>query len=131
MLVNGAGSFTSVIAATRLDSLSFAAIIDGFGNLPATSQAALVMAVLSAFIIPIGALVAGDGLAALALEHRTGTDSRMQAWRDVEAEVFYRALYTRYMQQGLADRDARLRASSEARGYLGKGTPSAVRQLSA
>src|SRR5689334_23847716 len=57
MLVNGAGSFSSVIAATQLDSLSFAAIVDGFGNLPATSQAALIMAVLSAFTIPIGALL--------------------------------------------------------------------------
>src|SRR5258707_9003561 len=62
MLVNGAGSFVSVIAATQLTNLSSAAIVEEFGQLPATSQAALIMAFLSAFIIPIGALVAGDGL---------------------------------------------------------------------
>jgi transposase-like protein len=61
MLVNGAGSFVSVIEASELNELSFTAIAVGFGNLPATSQAALIMALLSAFIIPIGALVAGDG----------------------------------------------------------------------
>jgi hypothetical protein len=59
MLVNDAGAFSSVIEAINLNTLSFAAIIEQFGLLPATSQAALVMAMLSAFIIPIGALVAG------------------------------------------------------------------------
>jgi hypothetical protein len=131
MLVNGAGSFSSVIAVIHLDTLSFAAISEQFGGLPATSQAALIMALLSAFIIPIGALVAGDGLAALALERRTTTDSREQAWLEVEFTMFYRALYGRYMQQGIEEHDARQKAYSEVRGYLGKGTPSAVRQLSA
>jgi hypothetical protein len=54
MPVNDAGAFSSVIEAINLNMLSFAAIIEQFGLLPATSQAALVMAVLSAFIIPIG-----------------------------------------------------------------------------
>ncbi|MHB8630221.1 MAG: hypothetical protein ACYDEO_28990 [Aggregatilineales bacterium] len=65
MLVNGAGAFSSVVAATQLDNLSFAAIAAQFGALPATSQAALIRAALAAFIIPIGALVA-----ALALSRR-------------------------------------------------------------
>ncbi len=72
MLVNGAGAFSSVVSAVNLETLSFAAIVERFGNLPSTSQAALIMAVLSAFIIPIGALVAGEGLAILVLESRTG-----------------------------------------------------------
>src|SRR5258706_5449050 len=63
MLVNGAGAFVFVIAAVQLESLSFSAIAEQFWQLPATSQAALIMAGLSAFIIPIGALVAGEGLA--------------------------------------------------------------------
>jgi hypothetical protein len=133
MLVNGAGSFSSVITVIHLDTLSFAAIADQFGRLPATSQAALIMALLSAFIIPIGALVAGDGLAALALERRTTTDSREQAWQEVEFTMFYRALFGRYLQQGLPERDARQKAYGEVRGYLGKGSMSAsgVRLLSA
>jgi len=133
MLVNGAGSFTSVVAATQLDSLSFSAITDGFGQLPATSQAALIMALLAAFIIPIGTLVAGEGLAALALEQRSGSDFREQRWQEVEFTVIYRALFVRYLQQGIPERDARQRAFSEVRGYLGKGSPSVsgVRMLSA
>jgi hypothetical protein len=59
------------------------------------------MALLSAFIIPIGAPVAGDGLAALALERRTTTDAKEQAWQEVEFTVIYRALYGRYLQQGI------------------------------
>src|SRR5947208_1159797 len=35
MLVNGAGSFTSVVSVTQLDNLSFAAIMDQFEHLPA------------------------------------------------------------------------------------------------
>jgi hypothetical protein len=53
MLVNGAGAFSSVIEAINLNTLSFAAIIEQFGLLSATSQAVLVMAMVSAFIIPI------------------------------------------------------------------------------
>jgi hypothetical protein len=130
MLVNGAGSFTSVVAVTQLQDLSFAAIVEGFGHLPATTQAALVMALLSAFIIPIGALVAGDGLAALALERRTGNDFWEQCWQEVEFTVIYRAVFVRYLQQGIAERDARQRAFGEVKGYLGRGNPSGVRLLS-
>ncbi len=46
MLVNGAGAFTSVVTSINLDQLSFAALVEQFGNLPATSQAALIMVVL-------------------------------------------------------------------------------------
>src|SRR5258705_6049141 len=72
MLVNGAGAFTSVVSAMNLDRLSFAALAEQFGALPATSQAAIVMAVLSAFFIPIRALGAGEGLALLGLERGPG-----------------------------------------------------------
>lgn len=131
MLVNGAGAFSSVVDATQLTNLSFAAIADRFGNLPATSQAALIMAVLAAFIIPIGALVAGDGLAAIALARKGGGEFREQAWQEVEFTVIYRAVYVRYMAQGLVERDARHRAQTEVKGYLGNNRPSGVRLLSA
>jgi hypothetical protein len=131
MLVNGAGSFTSVVAATKLDNLSFAAITDQFDRLPATSQAALAMAGLSALIIPIGALVAGEGLAALALERRTGGNFREQRWQEVEFTVTYQAVFVRYLQQGISERDARQKALSEVKGYLRQGSSSGVRLLSA
>src|SRR6185503_8367968 len=44
MLVNGAGAFTSVVSAVNLGDFSFSSIVEAFGNLPATSLAALVMA---------------------------------------------------------------------------------------
>ncbi len=128
MLVNGAGSFTSVIDAAGLKSLSFSAIVEAFGQLPATSQAALVMAFLSAFIIPIGALVTGDGLAALALERHEDRDFREDRWQEVAFTVVYRAAFVRYMQQGMSEKDARQKATVEVKGYL--GSPS-VRLLSA
>ncbi len=131
MLVNGAGAFTSVIASTKLDSLSFAAIAEGFGNLPATGQAALIMAVLAAFIIPIGALVAGEQIAALALERRGGPDFREVRWREVEFSMVYRAVFVRYLHGGLPDRDAKNRALAEVKGYLSAGIASPVRSLSA
>jgi hypothetical protein len=131
MLVNGAGAFASVVASAGLESLSFAAIVERFGNLPATSQAALVMAALSAFIIPIGALVAGEGLAAIVLEKRIGGDHRERRWKDVEFTVIYRAVFVRYLGNGQTERDARQRASAEVKGYLGVRASSGVRLLSA
>ncbi len=131
MLVNGAGAFSSVIATTKLDMLSFSAIVERFGDFPATSQAALIMAGLAAFIIPIGALVAGEGLAALALERRGGTDFRENRWREVEFTIIYRAVFVRYLQSGLPDREAKGRALAEVKGYLGTGGVLSVRALSA
>jgi hypothetical protein len=131
MLVNGAGAFTSVVTSMNLDQLSFAALVEQFGTLPATSQAALVMAVLSAFIIPIGTLVAGEGLALLVLERRTGLDMREAQWQEVAFTTTYRALFVRHLQSGLPDKDARQKALAEAKGYLGAGRPSSVRSLSA
>ncbi|MCZ7538790.1 MAG: hypothetical protein M5U29_02495 [Anaerolineae bacterium] len=131
ILVNGAGSFVSVVAANNLESLSFSAIVNSFDALPATSQAALIMAALAAFIIPIGTLVAGDGLADLTLEQRERIDFRERQWQEAEFTVIYRAVFVRYMQAGLDERDARRRSLSEVKGYLGTGRSSAVRLLSA
>jgi hypothetical protein len=131
MLVNGAGAFSSVVSAVNLDTLSFAAIVERFGNLASTSQAALIMAVLSAFTIPIGTLVAGEGLAILVLESRTGATPHEARWQEVEFTVTYRALFVRYLQSGLPDREAKLKALADVKGYLTSARPSGVRALSA
>ena len=89
------------------------------------------MAALAAFIIPIGTLVAGEGLAAIVLERRIGVDYREVRWREVEFTLIYRAVFVRYLQHGLPERDARNKAFSEVKGYLGRGSSSAVRLLSA
>ena len=131
ILVNGAGAFVSVVSVTNLDSLSFSAIMQEFTTIPATSQAALIMAALSSLIIPIGTLVAGDGLADLTLEKREDTDFREARWRKVEYEVIYRAVFVQYMQEGRTEASARKRALSAVEGYLSGVQPSAVRLLSA
>ena len=43
----------------------------------------------------------------------------------------YRALFVRYLQSGLPDRDARLKALADVKGYLTSARPSGVRALSA
>src|SRR5258708_37328520 len=131
MLVNGAGAFTSVVSAVKLDQLSFAALVAEFGGLPATSQAALVMAVLSAFIIPIGALVAGEGLALLVLERRNSFNLREAQWSEVAFLATYRAMFVGYLHSGLPDREAKLKAMAEVKGYLSAGNSSGIRVLSA
>ncbi len=124
-------AFSSVVSSVNLDALSFATIVERFGNLPLTSQAALIMAVLSAFIIPIGALVAGGGLAILVLRHRDGTTFHEACCQEVEFTVTYRALSVRYLQSGLPNREAKLRALADVKGYLTSARPSDVRVLSA
>src|SRR5260221_3097826 len=89
------------------------------------------MAVLAAFIIPIGALVAGEGLALLVLERRTGLNLREAEWREVAFLTTYRAMFVRYLHSGLPDRDAKLKAMTEVKGYLSAGSLSPVRALSA
>ncbi|MEM9951061.1 MAG: hypothetical protein AAF846_05640 [Chloroflexota bacterium] len=130
ILVNGAGAFVSVVSVTNLDSLSFTAIMEQFTILPATSQAALIMAALSSLIIPIGTLVAGDGLADLTLDQREGRNFKEQQWQQVQRDVLYRALYVTYKVDGLRDKQARKRAYDAVEGYLGSPA-SPVRSLSA
>src|SRR6476619_152899 len=89
------------------------------------------MAVLSAFISPIGALVAGEGLAILVLERRDGTEPYELRWQEVEFTVTYRALFVRYLQSGLPDKDAKRTAFSDVKGYLSSGNLPAGRALSA
>ncbi len=131
IVVNGTGAFASVVSEAGIDDLSFADIGMKFGTLPATSQAALVMVGLAAFIIPIGALVAGEGLAAFVLEQKAGTDFREQRWQEVEYTVLYRAVFARYMQLGTTEREARQRAMAHVKGYLASANPPSVRLLSA
>lgn len=131
ILVNGAGAFVSVVSVTNLDTLSFSAIMDVFTTIPATSQAALIMAGLSSLIIPIGTLVAGDGLADLTLEQRNIHDFRETQWREVETNILYRALFVHYGKEGLSEKAARKRALSATHGYLTPTQSAPVRSLSA
>lgn len=119
--VNGAGAVTSVIENTGLSNLSGEAVKNQFAGFPLPTQVSLLMALLSALIIPAGAIVAGEGLATLMLERdQTGTfyDAK---WREVETVILYRAMFGRYVQTGLLPKDARDRAQAEVKGYFGIG----------
>ncbi len=92
---------------------------------------ALILAVLSAFVIPVGSLVAGEGLAILVLESRAGTSPHEVRWPQVEFSVTYRALFVFYFQSGLPDCEAKLRALEDAKGLLTSARPSGIHTLSA
>lgn len=79
----------------------------------------------------MGTLVAGEGLALLVLERRTGLDMREAQWQEVAFTTTYRALFVSHLQGGLPDKDARQKALAEVKGYLSAGRRSGVRSLSA
>lgn len=120
VLVNGAGAFGAVVSSAGIAGLSFAEISARYITFPAISQAALIMAALSAVIVPVGAVAAGEGVASLVLQHRGGSfiESR---WREVEREVLYRALFSKLNGDGLPPNEAAKLAKREVKGYLGAG----------
>jgi len=74
MLVNGAGSLIMVVqssvvtsATSNIEKMSLGDLLSQWPSMPATSQVAMVLALLSAIIIPVGTYVAGEGLATLFL----------------------------------------------------------------
>ncbi len=108
VIVNGAGSFISVVDSTGVQQLSFAALISDFGTLPATSQVALSLVLPAALIIPIGTSVAGEGIAALILERRSEGDLIEREWREVRIEVEFYALRDEAIRHGLSPSEAAL-----------------------
>lgn len=103
ILVNGAGSFTAVVAGSAdTSTLSIAQLAARFGALPAQSQIALMLAPLSAFIIPVGTWVAGEGVAALILERRQTGNVIDQMWTRVRVEIEFAALRDAAVNSGIS-----------------------------
>lgn len=93
IIVNGAGSLKAVVESTEdIQGLSTAELIRQIGDLPATSQVALVLVPIAAIIIPIGTVVAGSGLAALALEFRAHGNLMAAQWEQEQQDVEFMAL---------------------------------------
>lgn len=92
VIVNGAGSFVSVVEMSGLESASLGELWSRFGGLPAPSQVALLLVPLAALIIPVGTGVAGEGLAALILERREVGGLLEARWRVMQPEVEFFAL---------------------------------------
>lgn len=103
ILVNGAGSFTAVVAGSAdTSTLSIAQLAVRFADLPAQSQIALLLAPLSAIIIPIGTWVAGEGVAALILERRRTGNLLDQKWAQDRVEVEFAALRDAAVNAGIS-----------------------------
>jgi len=93
IIVNGAGSLEAVVKSTEsVQGQSIEMLIKRLPDLPATSQVALVLVPMAALIIPIGTVAAGENLAQLVTERRSGTHLKEQRWKDEGMLVEYEAL---------------------------------------
>ncbi|HEX3053736.1 MAG TPA: hypothetical protein VHP83_23965 [Aggregatilineaceae bacterium] len=132
IIVNGAGSFIAIVEASdQLKDKSFAKLTAEFGNLPAQSQVALFLVPFAALIIPIGASIAGESLAALFLERRDkGGGLLDEKWRQVSAEVEFMALRDAAISMGVLPHKA-VKWAAQITGYDAVRLPSVTFQRTA
>ena len=124
ILVNGAGSLEAVVASTQdVQGLSVSDLMARMGDLPATSQVALVLVPLAAFIIPIGTVAAGEGLAALALEYRETGNMLLDQWDVVSKDMEFMALRDAAINMGRTPRQAKKWAAEVVELKLETSTP--------
>lgn len=101
VIVNGAGALATVVSNVGLAQLPFQEIVIKFVELPVTSQVGLVLVPMAAIVIPLGSLVAGEGLAALIFERREQGDFVEQEWQRVKVTVEFEALFNAAVQNGV------------------------------
>jgi hypothetical protein len=93
VLVNGVGSMTAVVSSRQeVSEMSIGQLISQFSTLPISIQLAFIMAPIAGLIIPIGTLVAGEGLATLFMERREHQDSLSEQWTRDRVEIEFEAL---------------------------------------
>jgi hypothetical protein len=93
IIVNGAGSLAAVAASSSdLDNQSLKALIESWGTLKAVNQVSLLMAPIAALIIPLGTIVAGEGMAQLLMTRRERGTLIEERWGEVAALVEFEAL---------------------------------------
>jgi len=118
VIVNGAGSLMAVVSTTRdIDGLSFGAIINQFTELPAASQAGLILVPIAAIIIPAGTVVAGEGVAALIRQRQQRGNERATQWHEEQARVEFIALRDAAIAEGLTPKRA-IRWATDITGYV-------------
>jgi hypothetical protein len=122
---NFTGALNTVVHQAGINDVSGTELLARFGTLPVTVQAALVMVLVMAVIIPIVADVAGHGIADLVFEGRPD-GVREQRWKKIEVQQTYRAVFVRYEQAGLSTDVARQRAQQDVASYFVKLSPLAV-----
>lgn len=129
ILVNGAGAFSSVMESLGLGGASFDKLVTDFHQLPALAVVALMLVPVVALIIPIGAEVAGHGLAEFVLARQQVTaqdlinekavrEALEIEWRECEREELYRAFFDALIQQGETPGRAENKAKAFLRGVL-------------
>lgn len=131
VIVNGAGSFAAAVkTAPGMDQMSLMELWNQYPSLPALNQIALLLVPLAALIIPIGTVVAGDGLAALALERRDSGNLIEQQWVKECPMVEFEALRDAAIAEGITPGRATRWAESIAF-YQGPDTGGQNRPVSA
>jgi hypothetical protein len=123
IIVNGSGALIAVVASAGIDTLSADTIIKGLGTMPIVAQVGLVLVPLAALIIPIGTVVAGEGLAAHVLEGKQAKTELDNEWAEVEQLEVYRAAYSYLLKHNVNPRDAQRRAGSATQNLFNRPLP--------
>lgn len=114
IIANGTGALFTVVKAEDISKLSIGQIVNQFGGLPATSQVALLLALLAALAIPIVAVASGEGFFNHLADIRKNRKSIEQRWIEVKAGVEYEALRDAAVNSGLTPKAAARWASDIA-----------------
>ena len=113
VVANGVGAFIAVAdSQSVISGMSLSEIFQGWPDLPASAQIALVLVPLAAFMIPIGTIVGGEGLAALLLEARADGDPLDELWIEVAQDIEFVALRDAALNMKRTPAQARKWASS-------------------
>lgn len=112
VLVNGSGALIAVVTATGVAQLSASAILESIGSMSIVAQVGLILVPLAAFIIPIGTVTAGEGLAAHSIDGKAENTELDNQWLEVEQLEVYRAAVSFLISKGVTSRDAGRRAGS-------------------
>lgn len=134
ILTNFAGALDTVVSRVGLQNLSGEDIWNKFRSLPVTTQVALIMVVIMAFVVPIAMEVAGKGIADLVYSPRAA-GLREQRWLEVERRQVYRAYYEDLRHRGVEAEQAKATAQAEVQAYFtyvrGPATSPSDRKLNA
>jgi hypothetical protein len=101
ILVNAAGGLFETVKSVNVENLPFADLLARYGTLPLTAQAALIVALLAALIVPIGAAVAGEGLASLVFDRQHHGETLDEKWDQVRGSIEREELYKFFTAQGV------------------------------
>lgn len=118
VIVNGAGALLAVIDATGTQELSMQNILDKLGTMSVVSQVGLSLVPFVAFIIPIGSVIAGEGLASFVLEGKKSDEDVVNEWNETEQISTYHIAFSYLVQQGMNARDAKRKAGAAVKNYF-------------